>query len=1479
MLHPQSSLSRQTLIKMGILIGIVIILMTLLSYWHVVSILKSQTVAQLEKYITERGQRESSVFRLAQDNHIILKKELYQRLEELGSQDPREQFEQLFVEWTDGTTRNRPKDQNPKSFDTTKYPSVFISPQVELNADIRRRVITFYKLLTAYGPAWANRFADTYINTPENIVTNYWPGEPRALRADADLNILNEEYFYVSDKKHNPERKQAWTGLYFDHVVKLWMVSLETPIDDVQGKHIATLGHDIILNELMERTIHDTLEGTYNLILRPDGRLIAHPDKITEIQDKGGYFDILKSGEPHLSHIFELVKNIKPGQVVIENTQQEEYLAITKIDGPDWYLVTVYPKSLLSARAIQTAYVILFLGILSLIIEIIVLFLVLHREIAKPLRDFIFATQKIAYGNFNLLTQDQYGTVILPVERSDELGQLAHSFNRMAEQLKTLFDKLESKNKEFQVVIKDIVQVSHGLAQGNLRVTPQAKYKGELSKIKEALETALYNQHKVIKDIVQLSQGLAEGRKQVMPKIKYRGDFVQVKNALEVAAKKLAVASKKNAIQDWFKTGQAQLNEQMSGEVVLSKLAKKIITCLTTYIKGQVGLFYLLKEGTILQFIASYAYTANENIPNQFRIGEGLVGEAALANKMIARKQTSKEYSHIIQSGITTAVPQYVLIVPFLYEDEVKGVIEIGFSEETQTSIQQDFLQQVMPTIGIAINSAQSRARMQVLLEQSQKQTKQLQRQQEKLQQTNEELQNQSEELQVQTEELQSQQEELRQTNDELEERSKELERQKNETSQKNLALEQSQVEMEKAKAAIENKAKELGLASKYKSEFLANMSHELRTPLNSLLILAQLLSDNDEKNLTDKQAEYARTIYNAGSELLTLINEILDLSKVEAGKIEVQPEEVSLTELVETVEHKFRPVAENKGLAFHSQLEEWLPSVLYTDGQRLKQIINNLLSNAFKFTSEGEIRLTIQRPQEVDLGLEAAIAISVADTGIGIPKDKQQAVFEAFKQVDGSTSRHYGGTGLGLSISRQLARLLGGDLQLQSEEGKGTTFTLYLPEKFEFRPEEVEVPQEPITIISGETEATPRAATMVDDRDNLSPEDNVLLIIEDDSIFYSIISNLAREKHFKYLLAEDGKTGLQLAEQYRPHAIILDVGLPQLDGWSVMERLKDNPDTRHIPVHFISAYEQSQDAKQMGAIGYLHKPVNMEQLGEAFKKIKHFVAKTVKKLLIVVNKESQGQQIMDLVGGGDVETTIAQSKAQALQYLNKATFECIILGVDAEQRSAFQLLEQLYQDERLSQVPVIIYAEREFSLDEEALLQRVRKTLTVKEVRSPERLLDEATLFLHQMEAKLAPDKQQMLQHVHDKETIFKGKKILIVDDDVRNVFALVSVLEEKSIDVFIGENGAEALALLDKVADIDLVLMDIMMPEMDGYEAMRKIREQSRFRQLPIIALTAKAMKGDKAKCIDAGANDYLAKPVDKNKLLSLMRVWLYR
>ncbi len=907
--------------------------------------------------------------------------------------------------------------------------------------------------------------------------------------------------------------------------------------------------------------------------------------------------------------------------------------------------------------------------------------------------------------------------------------------------------------------------------------------------------------------------------------------------------------------------------------------------------EAQVGLFYLLQtnndgEKAYLEVIANYAYTTTENIPNKFLLGEGLVGKAAVQKKMFTRTQTPKEYTHIIQSCLISAVPEYVLIVPFLYENEVKGVIEIGFSDKMPTDIQNEFIEQVMPNIGIAINTAESRTRMKVLLEQTQKQAVELQTQQAELQQSNEELQSQSEELQAQSEELQAQQEELRQSNEELEKRTKDLEHQQIEISEKNNALEQNQVEMQKAKDAIEVKAKELALASKYKSEFLANMSHELRTPLNSLLILAQILADNDENRMSEKQVEYAETIYSAGSDLLTLINDILDLSKVEAGKIEIQSEKVSLMELMGTIEKKFQVIADQKSLDFHIDTLDNLPEILHTDEQRLKQIINNMLSNAFKFTSEGEVRITMRRPSEQDnislLGLRnnETIVISVSDTGIGIPKDKQQKVFEAFQQADGSTNRRFGGTGLGLSISRQLARALGGDLQLESEEGKGSTFKLYLPEKPVANQPSVEEESTTDLNISNTTaiNSTP-SNQLTDDRDNLSENDKVLLIIEDDANFAKIIADLAQEKHFKYLIAMDGKSGLELAHEYKPHAIMLDVGLPQLDGWSVMERLKDDPETRHIPVHFMSGYDESHDAKQMGAIGYLHKPVNTGELGDAFENIQRFVSKKLKKILIIVDNELHQQDIESLVGGENIQITLAETKLKALQELNKTNFECMILDVDIEQGTGVELLDELNKDEALSKIPVIVHANRDLSLDEESVLQRVKNKLTLKEVHSPERLLDEATLFLHQVEANMPENKQKMLEQVHDKQAIFKGKKILMLDDDVRNVFAMMNVLEEKGMEVIVGQNGKDALKLLEEHPDFDMVLMDIMMPEMDGYEAMREIRKQVRFRKLPILALTAKAMKGDKAKCIEAGANDYLAKPVDKAKLLSLMRVWLYR
>jgi len=897
--------------------------------------------------------------------------------------------------------------------------------------------------------------------------------------------------------------------------------------------------------------------------------------------------------------------------------------------------------------------------------------------------------------------------------------------------------------------------------------------------------------------------------------------------------------------QDWLKTGLGLLNDQMSGGLDSVTLSKNIISFLTTYVEAQVGVFYLLQSDN-LKVIASYGYIANKNIPQQFEFGEGIVGQAALENKTFSRTQMPEESSIIIQSCMTMVIPQHVLIIPFSYANVVKGVIEIGYSHEMPTSLQQNFLEQAMQSIGVAVNAAESRTQMQEVLAQSRRQT---------------------EELQIQSEELQTQQEELRQLNEEMEERNHELEQQGNEIREKNVVLLNQQNKMKEAQVALETKANELELANQYKSDFLANVSHELRTPLNSMLMLAQILAD--DSSLNDKEVKQAQTIHSAGSDLLQLINEILDLSKVEAGKMELQLEDVSLRGLVDKIEEKLRHIADDKGLAFHITLEKNLPPLLRTDGQRLQQIINNLLSNAFKFTSEGEVKLTIQRPSSVPLmDLEAAhtIAISVADTGIGIHEDKQQHIFEAFRQAEGSTSRHYGGTGLGLSISRRLAQLLGGDLHLHSEEGKGSTFTVYLPDNLQPTPKV-------------ETTKTTTYAAILDDRANLKPEDQFVLIVEDDPIFTQLLTALARENQFKCLIADNGETGLQLAEQYKPNAILLDVILPQMDGWTVMERLKDNPDTRHIPVHFISGAENTRDAKKMGALGFWPKNTGIEGLTEAFNEIKGFLAKRLKEVLLIVEQEEQKQQMVDLIEELEVQVTVATTVAEGLEQMENSLFDCIIIDVDVEQQAGLKLLEPLYNNDRLTKVPVIAYATRHLSNFEEILLLQYADKITLKTVSSLERLLDESTLFLHQDESRLSEEKQQMLQKVHDKGTILKNKKVLIVDDDIRNTFALTTVLEENNLEVVVGINGKEALALLDEEADIDIVLMDIMMPEMDGYETMQKIREQPQYQNLPIIALTAKAMAGDRAKCIEAGANDYLSKPIVSEKLLSLMRVWLYQ
>ncbi len=943
--------------------------------------------------------------------------------------------------------------------------------------------------------------------------------------------------------------------------------------------------------------------------------------------------------------------------------------------------------------------------------------------------------------------------------------------------------------------------------------------------------------------------------------------------------------------EDWFKTGMGELGECMSGQQDTAILGKNIIGFLAKYLNAQIGTFYLLIENDIhrntgrLKLIASYAYTRRKSASQEFVLGEGLVGQAALENQLIVITSVPTEYIQI-QSSVGDAPPHNLVIVPFSYEEQLSGVFELGRFEAFSDD-ELNFLKQVTTSVGIAVNTAESRVRMQELLEQSRAQ---------------------AEELQSQSEELQSQQEELRQSNEELEARSNDLESQKEAIRSKNAALQDSQ-------KSIEAKAEELELASKYKSEFLANMSHELRTPLNSMLILSQMLMENKHSNLTEQQVESARTIHHAGADLLNLINDILDLSKVEAGKIQIHLEDFPLSTLSDALTRNFQPMAENKGLNFSIESALSNEFILHTDLQRLRQIVTNLLSNAFKFTEkDGAVILTISQPNAQN------ISFAVTDSGIGISTEKQKSIFEAFHQADGTTSRRYGGTGLGLSISRQLTKLLQGTLSLESEAGEGSTFTLTVPmylqkvagsESSATPVSRLPTPQTPATPSSpppvslptpiptpappvashAAAETTTTAETVSpkplpsticqDDREQLQADDKTLLIVEDDEKFAQILLDLARERGFKVLCANDGENGLQLAQEYRPSAIVLDVGLPRIDGWTVMDKLKHDSELRHIPVHFVSGTDDHADALRMGAIGYLLKPVSMTELGGAFKTIENFIQKDLKQLLLVADDSEHRQQILELLQSEEAQAITAPNKAEAWDLLqqNLHTYDCIVLDVSTEQDTGIELLNDLRQQDHLRQIPVIIYAERELSQYEEQLLESSMDQLTVKSVRSPERLLDEATLFLHQVEAKLPENKRLMLNRVHDKEALFQGKKILLADDDMRNVFALGGSLESKGMTVILAQDGEEAITQLQENPDVDLILMDVMMPNIDGYEAMRRIRAERRFKKLPIIALTAKAMKNDRAKCIEAGASDYLSKPLDVDKLLSLMRVWLYQ
>ncbi|MFZ2491374.1 MAG: HAMP domain-containing protein, partial [Thermoanaerobaculia bacterium] len=1075
----------------------------------------------------------------------------------------------------------------------------------------------------------------------------------------------------------------------------------------------------------------------------------------------------------------------------------------------------------------------------------------------------------------------------LAVEARGEIAELGDTINDMIETLATFADQVTTVAREVGV---------EGRLGGQANVPGAAGTWKDLTDNVNQLAANLTTQVRAIADV---ATAVTKGDLTRNITVEAQGELAALKGNINEMIRNLRETTSRNAEQDWLKTNLAKFTRMMQGQKNLQTVSQMILSELAPVIGAAHGVFYIMDvnggEDARLRLLATYAYRARKHLNQQFRVGEGLVGQAAFEKQRILITNAPADYIQI-NSGLGEARPLQLIVLPIVFEGQVLAVMELAsFGEFTETY--QALLDQLTESIGVVINTIQANSRTEELLTQSQSLAEELQSQQEELTETNKRLEQQAKSLQASEELLKQQQEELQQTNEELEEKARLLQTQNEEVEQKNR-------EVESAKRQLEEKARQLALTSKYKSEFLANMSHELRTPLNSLLILAKLLSDNPDANLSEKQVEFAQTIHGSGQDLLTLINDILDLSKIESGMMTVSLSDFAFKELQDLMERTFRQVAADKEIDFTIELSPNLPPSIHTDPMRVQQVLKNLLGNAFKFTEKGGVMLAVERAVEgwtpghdiLDRA-GSVIAFRVTDTGVGISEDKQKIIFEAFQQADASTTRKYGGTGLGLSISREIARLLGGEIRVASELGVGSTFTLYLPQSYvapiarrertiptdDSAPEpgtELESVRELAAI--GETSAENNLIVeeqLPDDRNSIEPGDRTVLVVEDDVTFAQILLDITRDKGFKGIVATSGEMALALARRYRPDAITLDIQLPDMEGWTVLDRLKHDRATRHIPVHIISGDDETGRGLRLGAFAHVQKPVTKDALDEAFAKIRGFVDRNNKSLLVVEDNEGQRSAIVELIGEGDVDIQAVGSGQEALELLRQRHFDCMVLDLGLPDMTGFEFISKMKDELGIEDIPIVVYTGRELSRKEETELKKMADAIIVKDVRSPDRLLDETALFLHRVEANLPEHKRQMLEQLHESDPVLAGRKALIVDDDMRNIYALTSLLERHKMKVVYAESGSDGIRMLEENDDIDVVLMDVMMPEMDGYEAMRLIRGNERFKNLPMIALTAKAMKGDREKCMDAGASDYITKPIDAQQLVSLLRVWLYR
>jgi CheY-like chemotaxis protein/signal transduction histidine kinase len=919
----------------------------------------------------------------------------------------------------------------------------------------------------------------------------------------------------------------------------------------------------------------------------------------------------------------------------------------------------------------------------------------------------------------------------------------------------------------------------------------------------------------------------------------------------------LRLTTDRNTEQDWLKTNLARFTAMLQGQRELTTVGRMLLSELAPLVNAQQGVLYQMEseESNSMVLLSAYANTDDGRLET-IKVGEGLIGQCAAEKRRMLITDLPRN-SAPIRSGLFEAIPRNVIVLPVLFEDRVKAVIELA-TLSTFTASHLAFLEQLTSSIGIVLNSIEATMQTEGLLKQSQQLATELQTQQKELQQTNEQLAQKAQQL-----------------------------------AEQNAEVERKNQEIEQARGALEEKAKELALTSKYKSEFLANMSHELRTPLNSILVLGQQLAENHDGNLSGKQVEFARTIHGAGTDLLNLISDILDLSKIESGTVSVEAEEVFFSSMIEMVARPFRHEADNRKLAFEIVTDPRLTRSLVTDSKRLQQVLKNLLSNAFKFTEQGKVQLSVsvadggwaQNHPILSAG-GTVIAFSVTDTGIGIPIDKQRIIFEAFQQADAGTSRKYGGTGLGLAISRELASLLGGEIQLKSVPGQGSTFTLYLPQTY-VEPATAsnaargEVHHRPVLSVPAPSVsvAEHQPERIDDDRDQLQAGDQILLIVEDDVHYARLMCDLSRDKGFKVLHAGTGTEALALAREFHPTAISLDVFLPDMLGWTVLNHLKQDPGTRHIPVQMLTSDDDWHHGLSRGAFAFVTKPTSTEGLNAAITRIKAYAAPRRKRLLVVEDDKAQQVSIEALLGYDDINVTFADTGAEALAAVTNEAFDCLVLDLRLPDMSGFEVLERLRDTPSLSELPVVVFTGKDLSPEEDNRLHSLARSVIVKDVESPERLLDETALFLHRVVADLPAEKQNMLDRLHRSDEALVGKQVLIVDDDVRNIFALSSVLERRGMTVLTAGTGREAIETIERTPELGIVLMDIMMPEMDGYETMQVIRQNPRFQRLPIIALTAKAMKGDREKCLEAGASEYLAKPVNTEQLLSALRMWLHR